>query len=204
MFTLSTRRRRCAVAFLLLTIPGVLFLVSASSPPAHAGTEATPTALLSRYSVFNQPAVAADALPTAATERLGFVSARRQPSGYTDVSHWATVRGDEVCVVVATAAGFEAPYIDGACNDAEYLETHHELLTERAYLGNSATPPAPGAANLIAGLAPDGVTDVSLSFADGSSAEVPVVDNGFVYRPSDGKVVAHVSWRTAAGATFEQ
>jgi hypothetical protein len=163
--------------------------------------------VLHQYSIFGRAVKASNAaLPSSIRFPVGEAVVRRQPSRYAGISHWATVNGDEVCVVVSAAIGsMTAPDTDAACNSEQYLESHGELLTQSSFVGGSKTPPATSEANVISGLAPNGVTAVTVNFADGSHAEVPVEDNGFVYTTgSASKRVQGVAWKTATGQARQQ
>lgn len=51
------------------------------------------------------------------------------------------------------------------------------------------------------GLVPDGVSEVTVSFADGTTAQLPVTGNAYAGRFS--KATASISFTNAAGESFE-
>jgi hypothetical protein len=201
---MSHVQRRPRVALLVAAlVAGAIFVATGAFTPggARASAVAPSAAALNGYSIFSRPAQSLDAVSAIPQLPSGALT-RRQPSPYAGISQWASVSGDEVCVFVKDAATGDT---DGACNSAEYLASHHELLVERAYVGGSATPPTDQQANLVAGLAPDGVTSVSVKFADGSHVSVPVEANGFVYSLGSGvKKVSGVAWTTSSGEALSQ
>lgn len=100
----------------------------------------------------------------------------------------------------------EAPDTNRACNSAATLEAEHQLIVQASLVGNtSSTAPTPGLANVVAGLAPNGVSSVTIAFSDGTSVEAPVVENGFSYQiVGEPKMVSDVSWTTAAGQHYSE
>jgi hypothetical protein len=117
---------------------------------------------------------------------------------------WATLDGEQLCVVVRSSNPSDGlPATNRSCAGASELEARHQLLLQLSVVGStSSTPPAPGTANLITGLAPDGVASVTLLFADGTEQSVPVKENGFIDRLDSPKSLQHLTWLSPAGTTL--
>lgn len=180
--------------FIVLSHGGGVRTAAASSPSPSA---------LARYGVLRRPAASSDAasanLPPAEVSR-------RQATGDSGLDQRASLDGSNLCVVVSgSATGGKGTY--RACNNGGSLEASHQILATGAYSrppGN-ATPPTPGAVSLVAGLAPDGVGAVTVTFTDGSSGRALVVDNGFhLMTGGKLKVVKSLSWTDAAGNSYTE
>ncbi len=190
----------------------VIMMIPGGHANAASGQAMTPSpSVLNHYAVFSRAQSTADAVPTASTllARPEIVSStaltRHQPTSDPTYAQWAAVEGERLCVVdqftPASAPNSEAG-ANKACNGAQYLEDHHQLIVQASYTGGtSGTAPEPGVANVVSGLAPNGVSDVTLIFADGTEQSVPVIENGFLYSLSTAQKLANVTW-TVSGKTF--
>jgi hypothetical protein len=172
-----------------------------SEPPA--------TTVVDHYSIFQRTASTSDSLPAGVDEEAT-VTARRQQADATDIMQWATATGETICVVdrytPASSPNGVRPDTNQSCNQVANLEAEHQLLVQSSLVGGtSSTPPKPGLANVISGLAPNGVTSVTITFSDGTSLQAPVVENGFSYQiVGEPKAVSDVSWTTATGQHYSQ
>ncbi len=193
----------------LLWILGGIALASAlaaglwSGPSVHSQV-LVPTA---GYGIFSRPTAPGDTPPTDLTE--GSQQTRQIATGDASLRQWAVVSGDTLCVQVAAPEGGETVE-PRACNSAETLAASQELLV-LGIGGAAASPPslssqkesivkadsAP-APRLLVGLAPDGVEEVSVSFADGTTETAPVKANGF-HLSTGGRIPTALTWTTAAG-----
>lgn len=207
--------RRHQLTLGLLVVVAAAFAVVIASVTSHAkadpGTAATPSsAVLSHYAVFRRATNASDGLPS---QRLTEIVSeneltRRQPTPYPGYSQWATLEGEHLCVVdrfTSASSPTSEPATNRSCNEAQYLEKHQQLLVQASYAGGtSSTPPQLGLANLISGLAPNGVNNVTLVFADGAERIVPVVANGFTYSLESAKKLVNVIWTDESGETLAE
>lgn len=209
-------RKRVAVgmAIVLAGAAAIMIVVLGSTTRATAAAatiEPSPGAL-SHYAVFRRGAVASDALPAVnLAQALAFGGAltRRAPTTYALYSQWATLEGDNLCVVTRftpTSSPNGAPDTSSACGSVTSLEDNNQLILQASLMGGtSSTPPTPGLADVISGLAPDGVAAVTLRFTDGSRQRVAVEENTFIYSLGDSaKIVASAEWTGASGAAFHQ
>jgi hypothetical protein len=207
-------RRIAAGTILALAAIAAAVLVFAlgSSPPVFAAAESTtsPNAI-AHYGIFRRVAMPADTLPVVnVSDALSSPAlTRAQSTGYTQYGQWATLNGDELCVVnrfTPPSSPNGAPDTSRACNSAEYLETHSQLLVQMSLMGGtSSTPPTPGLANLFSGVVPDGVAAVTLEFADGTQQVVPVNNNGFTFSSApELKSLTNVTWVGASGTQLAE
>jgi hypothetical protein len=163
--------------------------------------------VLRHYAIFDRHAKAADALPpaylTGPEPEIGSVTRKPETTKATlaaaeDYTQWATAEGSEICTVIRSATG-EEPGTNQDCNNAEYLEAHHELIAGASFIGRSSTAPEPGVVNVVHGLAPNGVNTITLTFADGTTVNVPVVENTFIYSLSQPEKLLRMTWVEASG-----
>ena len=205
MPTLAIRSRLAlGTALLLVAIATSAIVISGTSTTRASSPSVTPSsAALANFGIFRREAVAADALLARQASRpvpAGTLT-RRLPTVYPTYAQWATLEGDRLCVVDKYTPVSGPSDQGGACNSASYLEKEHQLLVSMSQTDDTtSTPPPPGQANVISGLAPDGVTSVTLRFADGSQQTVLVEDNGFMLNlGSSPKTLAKVTWTDASG-----
>ncbi len=203
-----SRRRIPACLAALLLAAAVAFLATHAGNGANAAGGIPPSAsALSHYSVFGRAAGASDALPTANLIQARPVAegtlTRRVSQSASD-GEWATLDGDQLCVIVRSSNPSDGlPATNRSCASASELEAQHQLLLQLSVVGStSSTPPAPGTANLITGLAPDGVASVTLAFADGTEQSLPVRENGFMDHLDSPKSFRHLTWISPAGTTL--
>jgi hypothetical protein len=153
-----------------------------------------------RIRVFGRAARPSDALPArpAYTAGSGAIAAggiirRIGPAGGA-VTEWGSAKGDELCITVGASAGV-ASGGPAACNQLAILSQPKELLVMAAGSGGGASksgdPPPPS--QVVAGLAPNGVSSVTINFTNGTSAVVPVANNGFVLN-TDGRTPGTYKW----------
>ena len=189
---------RAGVGLALLACAVVLALIASDQSGSATGQPSA--TLLSEYSVLSAPAAPTDALPTNAG--VSAADARSVSTGDPTFKEWATATGDELCAVVggATLVATGAP---STCNSAARLRGSHELLVFGAgasAAGGTSTSPGP---EVIAGLAPNGVTSVTIELANGTSQTVPVVDNGF-HLMNPGARPQGFTWKSASGVNYIQ
>lgn len=172
-----------------------LELAAAPAPPeVSTPTSAELRAAATVFGVFNRPTRAADSLPAGSAYAGG--ASRRIGSSSGPLQAWAITSGNQVCVTVYASSG---PATGGpaACNTVATLNTSDQLLVD------VSTTPATSSSEVIAGLAPDGVSNVTIDFQDGMSAAVPVVNNGFTYTTTDTKPISDFSWSRGGVANRE-
>jgi hypothetical protein len=209
MASLWSRPRIAAGIAVLLAAAGAAVLAISANTSAKASATAPSSAVMSHYAVFDRAAVASDPLPAAslvaepqAAER-STLTRRVSQNGASDTTEWATLNGEQLCVIVRSTPSDGLPDTNRACVAAAELEAQHQLLLQLSLVGStSSTPPEAGLANVISGLAPDGVTNVTLHFADGTGQTVPVTENGFVDRLDSPKMLQHLTWTSPAGTTI--
>jgi hypothetical protein len=179
---------------------GVLFAALAQNGSA-TGRIAVAPGVVSRFGIFARPPAAgtlpADAGPQAAAAPV----ARAIATGSPEIAQWATLSGKQACVVVDGSA----PGAEGgptACGDIEAATNASELLTIAASATNEPNQ-RPGQAQIIAGLAPDGVNTVTITLANATEHTVAVVDNGF-HLLTGGNDPVSLEWTDTSGAKHMQ
>ncbi len=203
-----SRRKISACLAALLSAAAVTFLARHTGNGANAAGGIPPSAgALSHYAVFSRSAGASDALPAASLLQArptaeGTLTRRVSQSGSD--GEWATLDGEQLCVIVRSSNPSDGPpATNRSCAGASELEAQHQLLLQLSVVGStSIRPPAPGTANLITGLAPDGVAFVTLVFADGTEQSVPVRENGFMDHLDSPKSFQRLTWISPAGTTL--
>lgn len=161
--------------------------------PARSAQQApTPAeeSVISHVSAFQQSATGEDSVPgetllTGTVRRIGSHLARRRV--------WASIAPTQDCVQVGEAGA-------SACGAPERLEDEPLIVgsTRTTSLHLSAGKPLPPAEEW-AGLAENGVETINVTYVDGTSETIPVVDNGF-YVDAEGREVKSFSWTTDGGA----
>jgi hypothetical protein len=173
-----------------------------------AASVATPT---TGYAVFSRPATAADVIPAsnplaaAIASQVPEATVRALQTAQAGITTWALAGNGQICVAGQTnASGLPAM----ACGSASTLTANPNggpsLMSVSASMAGPAaanTSNDIGYGNLVLGLAPDGIQNVTITLGDGTSARVPVIDNGFQLTTSHLVTIASVSWTDAAGAT---
>lgn len=197
------RVRRWQVALLVLlavALVGLFIILSRGDGARSAIASSSSISALEHYQVLRRAATPSDA----ATADLppGAQVLRRQATGNSRLSQWISLGGGKVCVTVqgaATGATGQGTY--RACNSESRLEASNQLVATSSYSSPPGSPaPTPGVSSLVAGLAPDGVSAVTVTFDDGSTRTAPVVDNGFHLTISGApKSVKSFSWVDASG-----
>ncbi len=210
-FGIRSRITVGVTVLLLGTASAIIISDTTTQVRALGGVAAPSSTALGHYAIFRREAVPSDELPAVGpVGSLTFSEAltRKQSIEYPEYSQWASIEGDDLCVIdrfTPASSPEGAPVTNRACNSVEYLESHHELISQASFVGSSSsTPPAPGLSNVISGLAPDGVTSVTLGFTDGSQETVRVQENGFIYSLGNSpKRLAGLTW-TDSGQTFTE
>jgi hypothetical protein len=180
--------------------------------PVHSQTS-QPLAPTAGYSVFNRLAAANDTPPTDLNE--GSYISREIQTGVPSLRQWVTAEGETLCVQInVQESGSDSE--PRACDTTANLDSSHQLLvlgvgggspSPASLSGDSkeavSSSSAPTPPTLLAGLAPDAVTQVSVTFADGKVQTIPTQDNGFhVY--TDGKMPTNLTWTTAGNVQHSQ
>jgi hypothetical protein len=193
---------RLLIAGLLMAAAAVAIILAESGHSSAAGPATPVSQVLSQFSVFDGASSAADALPAdAGPEPAAAPLTRSIATGSADLSQWATLNGNQGCVVIeGTAPGAQGT--PASCTDLESATAANELLTIAA--ASSTQPYARKLPEtIVAGLAPNGVNSVSITLANGASHTVPVVDNGFHLLTGGSDPVAY-EWASADGAKHVQ
>lgn len=171
-------------------------LAAAAAPPeVSTPTAAELHAASTVFGVFNRTADATDSLP-AGSAYVGGVS-RRIGNSSGPLEAWAVSSGDQVCVTVHASSG-PASGGPAACNTVAELRKPDQLLVD------VSTTPASSSLEVVAGVAPQGVSTVTIDFQDGTSATVPVVDDGFTYTTTDSETISSFSWSASGVANLEK
>jgi hypothetical protein len=178
---------------------GIVNLSGSVSPPTRA--------YIGSFSVWQRPASAQDVLPgSTGDEPYSEVRLVSVPSDPT--SQWIAVTADGRLCVVLSDRPFGSSALPSACLPASSIEDGSQMLIAGAYAGNAPTTPAndptppPGAQFLFGGVAPDGIGEVHVLFADGRQAAVPVTDNGFQFSATSPPT--QYTWTTPDGAQHTQ
>jgi hypothetical protein len=201
--TLSTRKatRVFLAALLLVVAVGVLLTVSAHSGSA-AGPAAPSTQVLAKFGIFDRSSSAVDTLPADAGPEAAAAPLSRGIATRTGgLSQWATLNGKQACVVIDGSA----PAAQGgpsACANLEAASDASELLTIAASASEKPNTRA-GEAQIVAGLAPNGVDAVNITLANGAEHTVPVVENGFHLLTGGSNPVSY-EWTDGSGAKHVQ
>lgn len=192
-------RKALAVSALAAAAFGSYF---ALSTPGHSSAAPTPTR---SYSLFQRPTTSADTLP--ADSVLPRSGARQIYTGDNAIHQWATVNGDQLCVEVR---GLPTNYRAGptACNSLSTLARADQLLVLGVSVADGPkrlpeTPQPPPPPTALAGVVPDGISAVTVTYADGSQDAAGVSNNGF-HVSTHGRMPSSFAWQTADGTTHRQ
>jgi hypothetical protein len=160
-------------------------------PQVAAPSAAQVQTAAAQFAVFGQAATAGDALPTQSAYSAG-VPRRIGPSS-SSVAVWGVVTAGQICVTVNATTG---PAAGGpaACNTPAELAEPNQLLATIASSSGSGS-------QVIAGIAPNGVSGVTINFSDGSSVIAPVKRNGFLYIAPASVTFSGFAWTNAGGTT---
>lgn len=202
MMPLSTRPalRVVVIAAMLLSGSGTYILLQTGK--AHSQQIGASESLLTHFSVLSTSAESsADQLSP-----VGVVASPTHKIVTDDPSlqQWMAARGDDACVLESdsdvSGDGTSPAY---TCASLTSGKVEDELVA----MGSGALPHSPGSRPsgplVLVGLAPNGVTSVSITYTDGTSDIAPVVDNGF-HALSDGRRPAAFAWTTVDGKTHVQ
>jgi len=185
---------------LLLAFVGVCALSFALNQKRASSSQAVASSnVVSRFSVFARPVAPGDALP----KHAGVVApiTRGVPTNDASLQQWLTLNGNEACVVIEGKDGAEgAP---SACADMEQPGSADELLMLGASSGAAGSGAARGAPSVLAGIAPNGVSAVTVTYVDGDAVSLAVADNAF-HTFTRGRAPAILTWTTAGGARHSQ
>jgi hypothetical protein len=181
--------------------------------PGHSQSSQPLSPTAAGYSIFSRAAVAGDTPPTDLNEGA-YTSREQQTGGDTSLRQWITAEDETLCVQISTQeAGSDAE--PRACNTLANLQSSQELLV-LGVGGGPATPPSLNGEGgesvtkaashlpptLLAGLAPDGVSQVSVTFAGGRVQTVKTEDDGF-HLYTDNSTPTNLAW-TADGVQHNQ
>jgi hypothetical protein len=179
-----------------------IYLLQSQRNLAQSDQTTPSTLALSQYSVLTRAETSADALPASAG--LIVQVQRSIQTGDGSLRQWITLDGNQICVVVS-GGPLVAGNAPSACNSIDTLEADHEIL----FLGASSGYVSGGASadrrssSVLAGIAPNDVGTVTVTYADGSTQTANVLDNGFHFE-TGGQNPQSISWTTPAGAMHEE
>jgi hypothetical protein len=192
-------RHRMSVAVVLaVLISGALLLMSGKN--ANSNQIVASPGLAAQFAIFSRPATQADALPRDSGV-LAQVT-RRVSTADPFLGQWVTLSGTQACVVIeGTEPGAEgAP---SACADLSQPHNVGELLLLGAASGRAGSGAARGAPSILAGLAPDDIHNITVSYSDGKAISVAVLDNGF-HVLTQGQEPISLTWTNTAGVHHVQ
>jgi hypothetical protein len=173
--------------FLLAGGLAAVLALTLGSARARAQDPAQLTAA-SMFAVFAKAPTPADAL--AATSAYSHYQSRRIAADDGAISVFGVDEGGQVCVTLSASSGVAAGG-PAACNSVSELSQPNQLLVLGASSQTtSTTNPAP---QVLAGLVPNGVSNVEVDFTDGSSVDAPVTNNGFILG-TDGRTPSGFKW----------
>jgi hypothetical protein len=183
---------------LAVLISSALLLMSGKN--ANSNQMGASPHLAGQFAIFSRAPTQADALPRDSGV-LAQVT-RKVATADPYLGQWVTLSGTQACVVVeGTQPGAEgAP---SACADLSLPENVGELLLLGAASGRAGSGAARGAPSILAGLAPDDVHNVTVSYSDGKAMSVAVLDNGF-HVLTQGQEPVSLSWTTTSGVHHVQ
>ncbi|HEX2703746.1 MAG TPA: hypothetical protein VHM72_09975 [Solirubrobacteraceae bacterium] len=133
-----------------------------------------------------------------AAEQTPGAEIRSQPTTVPGLLAWAVAGSGRLCVAESDGGGGSQ-----ACAAAATLTADPSSIL---YTATAEGTPSTDAdeVDLVVGLAPDGVGGVTFRFGDGTSAEVPVIDNGFQLSVGRLVTISSLSWEDAAGVPHTQ
>lgn len=188
--TLRSSMRTAALAA-ILGAAALVYLLALGSGTAHSALPAAEEATIAKIAVFQRAAGPADSPPSDETTVSGLVRRIGEPIAGHEV--WGSVTpSDEVCVQLAEGAS--------ACTQPEEFG-NKPLIVGGGSVGSSAPtldapPPGP---DELAGIAPNSVTSVTVTYANNTSETASVVDNGF-YLAAAGRRVKQFKWTATDGS----
>jgi hypothetical protein len=157
---------------------------------------ATPTA---DYAVFSAPAGSSETMPAnLLAQQTAGAEIRQQPTTVPGMLAWAVAGDGQLCIAESTSGGAGSQ----ACAPAATLTATGDLLYTATAQGTASTDS--DQVDLLAGLAPDGVSSVTVSFADAPTVQVPVSDNGFQLQTAQLVTITSLSWEDAHGVSETQ
>lgn len=190
--TLSLGRSvRPAIAVGLLLIGSAVYLL-ASSGQARSQGSAPSQVLLQHFGALSSPSNASD---SAASEGVN-AFAHQLTTNDASLQQWIAGRGDSLCVMESDkAVEPDAVSPAFACDPipADKIESDLLVLGAGGHRGS-------GGSALLVGLAPDGVSAISITYSDETTETAPVVDNGF-HAASAGRQPVSYRWTSADGKT---
>lgn len=161
-------------------------LASASAAPlVTAPSSSELAAATTVFGVFSSPSGTGAALPTSSAYSGGV--SRQVGSISAPFQAWAVSEGDEVCVTM-DGQGPASSGGPAACNTVAELSQPDQLLVD------VSGAPSTSSSQVVAGLAPNGVSTVTIRFQDGTSTNVPVTNNGFTYTANSSNPISGFSW----------
>lgn len=202
--TLSTRKttRVFVAALLILTAAVGVVLAERAHVGSAAGAPTPSPQVLSQFAIFGRSPSTSDALPADAGPEAAAASLTKSiATGTGTLSQWATLDGKQACVVI-NGQDPGAQGAPSACANLEAPKDESELLTIAASESNTPNTRA-GEAQIVAGLAPDGIDAVTITLATGAKHTVPVLQNGFHLLTGGSNPVSY-EWTAASGAKHVQ
>jgi hypothetical protein len=202
--SVATWRRRprwiifvlAAAAASTLGAAAIVGALALSAGRSVAASQPTPTA---GYAVFAAPPSAADAMPSGlAAEQTPGAEIRSLPTTQPGLLAWAVAGSGRLCVAESDAGGGSE-----ACAAASTLTGDPNTLLYSATAEGAPSADA-DEVDLVVGLAPNGVGEVTFHFGDDTSAQATVLDNGFQLATAGLETISSLSWQDAAGATHTQ
>jgi hypothetical protein len=148
-----------------------------STPPNQQAEQA----VISHVSAFRRAAASGDAIPASEATISGTV---RRIGASTGPGVWASVNTAELCVQIAGGAN--------ACIAPEEFASRPLIVGASSH--GSGTEE-------VAGVAPDGITSVTVDYQDGTSESTPVTDNGFYIVAKH--AVKNFAWTTTDGVVHQ-
>jgi len=194
----ALRRHRSRTALLALTGVCALFFALNEKRASSSQTVASP-GVVAQFSVFGRAAASGDTLPKDAGVIAQVI--RAVPTHDPTLQQWLTLNGNEACVVIEGQGGAEgAP---SACADMEQPHSADELLMLGASSGAAGSGAAKGAPSVLAGIAPNGVSAVTVTYVNGDAVSLAVADNAF-HTFTHGRAPDTLTWTTASGVRHSE
>jgi hypothetical protein len=167
-------------------------LTAGTASSAQQTLSAAAERAISHLAAFQRTTVPADEV-TGETLLSGVTRRVGSPSAGKPV--WASVGGDRICVQVGQEGA-------SACNTPERLESEPLIVgswrgpAQNVAVSTEAQRPT---VEEWAGVAVDGVQSVDVTYRNGTSEAVPVLDSGF-YLNTEGRAVKSFGWTTSDGS----
>jgi hypothetical protein len=193
-----------AVSAVVLTVIAIVVVGPARSVAASTATST------SDFSAFSRAQTAGDAIPAGSAlnafvdQAVPGAQVRAIPSSVAGLDVWLLAGNGDLCIA-ADGLG-QTP---ATCASASQLASDTSRLLYSASLAVSGAQAATsnqdeGQTDLIVGIVPDGIQQVTFTFGDGSTAVAPVADNGFEVATSHAVTIQSVAWTDGSGVHHSQ